>query len=82
MKNNIESIIMLVASIIVSFVCIYLFVFFGGYKLLDSRDIILQEIGASVIIGVVVFLVFKSFKLNSDKIDELEKRIEELENKK
>lgn len=73
---------MLVASIIVSFVYIYLFVFFGGYKLFDSKDIILQEIGASVIIGVVVFLVFKSFKLNSDKIDELEKRIEELENKK
>jgi len=68
-----------ILSWVISFLVIYLFVFFGGYKLLETDDIILKEIGISFITGLVVFLIFDLFKNNSDKIEELENRIEELE---
>lgn len=79
MKSKLKNIAGFILSWVISFLVIYLFVFFGGYKLFESGDIILQELGVSFIVGFNVFLIFSLFKNNSAKISELEKRIEELE---
>lgn len=79
MKSKLKNIAGFILSWVISFLVIYLFVFFGGHKLFESGDIILQELGVSFIVGFIIFLIFSLFKNNSDKISELEKRIEELE---
>ncbi len=81
MKNSIKDILVLLLSIIISFILIYLFIFFGGSKLFESGDVILQEVGVSIVIGALVFWIIKINKTNYDKIEELKKRVEELENK-
>lgn len=82
MKNNLKLIAKFLLSWVISFLVIYLFIFFGGYKLFETDGIILKEIGVSFIIGFVIFLAFEWFKDNRKKIDELEKRIEKLEKDK
>ena len=82
MKNTIKNLLVLLLSIIISFIFIYLFIFFGGSKLFESGDVILKELGVSIIIGTLVFWIIKINKTSYEKIEELEKRVEELENKK
>ena len=64
-----------------SFIAIYLLVFVGGWKLVEAGDIISIEIAVSVIVGFVVWIIFEVTKLIESKINALEKRVEELENK-
>ena len=68
-------------SVCVSFCLIYLFVFFGGWKLLGSGDPILMEIAAALIIGFVFWIMFEVTKSYEVKLKELERRIEVLEGK-
>ena len=49
MKNTIKNLLVLLLSIIISFIFIYLFIFFGGSKLFESGDVILKELGVSII---------------------------------
>ena len=78
MKNTIKNLLVLLLSIIISFIFIYLFIFFGGSKLFESGDVILKELGVSIIIGTLVFWIIKINKTSYEKIKELEKRVEEL----
>ncbi|MGN1162059.1 MAG: hypothetical protein ACI4SX_07440 [Candidatus Fimenecus sp.] len=66
---------------LVTFLCIYLFIFAGGWKLVESGDVILIEIAVSIIIGFVIWIIFELTRFYDSKIENLEKRIEELENK-
>lgn len=66
---------------VVSFLCIYLFIFAGGWRLVESGDVILIEIAVSIIIGFVIWIIFELTRFYDLKIETLEKRIEELENK-
>ena len=73
----------------ISFVVIYLLVFFGGWKLIESGDPILIEFAVSVIVGILLGIIVEfskycetKFRQMSAKIQELENRIEELHNKK
>ena len=81
MKNTVKNLLALLLSIIISFIFIYIFIFFLGSTLFESGDVILQEVGISIIIGSLVFAIIKINEKNLDKIEELKKRIEELENK-
>lgn len=85
MKNKLKLVIHWILWVAISFVLIYLFVFVGGWKLFESGDVILIEIGVAFIVGTVLYLVFESTRAiekdYSSKIAELEKRIEELEKK-
>ena len=81
MKTKIKNLLAWLSSIIISFIFIFLFIFFFGSKLFESGDVILQEVGVSIVIGSLVFLNIKINETNLDKIKELEKRVEELENK-
>lgn len=82
MKNRkMMMLLHLFISVCVSFGLIYLFVFFGGWKLLESGDPILMEIAAALIIGFVFWIMFEVTKSYEAKLKELERRIEVLEGK-
>lgn len=66
---------------LVTFLCIYLFIFAGGWKLVESGDVILIEIAVSIVIGFVIWIIFELTRFYDSKIENMEKRIEELENK-
>ncbi len=66
-------------SIIISFVFIYLVVFFGGWKLIESRNIILIEFALSVIVGIVVGIVYELSRYYDSKFSEMQNQIKELE---
>ncbi len=82
MKNSMKIIGGFLLAWLISFVFIFLFVFFGGHKLFEADSPVLWEIGISFIVGAILYYVCSMFKNNNDKIDELEKRIEKLENDK
>ncbi len=67
---------------IISFVFIYILVFVGGWKLIESGDPILLEIAISILVGFIVWIIFEFSKHYESKLKELETRIEELENNK
>ncbi len=70
----------LLISIVLSFLFIYLAVFFGGWKLIESRDPILLEIAVSIIVGFIFWIIFELSKFYEMKLKELEERIRKLEN--
>lgn len=83
MKNQkVKMLIHFFASVCISFVLIYLFVFFGGWRLLESGDPILLEIVAAIAMGFVFWVMYEITKGYEAKLTELERRIEVLEGKK
>lgn len=80
-KLNWKAMLHLLIFIGASFIAIYLLVFVGGWKLIEAGDIISIEIVVSVIIGFVVWLIFEVTKYFEAKINELEKRVKQLENR-
>lgn len=79
MKDKLKMILKILIAWVISFLIIYLFVFLGGFRLLESDDVILQEIGVSFVVGLVITFVCELFMSNRIRIEELEKRIEALE---
>lgn len=60
---------------------IYLFVFFGGWKLFESGDPILIEIGVALVLSFFVF-VFGEIVVGLEKrVKSLEERLNEFEKK-
>lgn len=86
MKNQkLKMIFHLIISIVISFFFIYLMIFIGGWRLLESGDPILIELAFSVIFGILLWIIIElylyceaKFKELNKKIDELEKYIDEL----
>lgn len=64
---------------VLSFIVVYLFVFFGGWKLIESRDPIHLEIVVSVFIGFIIWIIFELSRYYDAKFKSSEKRIEALE---
>lgn len=81
MKNNLKFFLLWAVVFIAAFLIIYLFVFFGGWRLFESNDPILIEIGAAFIISVFV-VPFCAATVRFERTAEmLEKRIKEIEEK-
>ncbi len=87
-KQSIKIALRMILCTVISFVFIYLFVFFGGWKLIESSNPILIEIAVSIIVGILLDLIVELSKYFEAKFDnmtaqiqELEKRIEELREK-
>lgn len=70
-----------ICSFIGCFIVLYSIVFVGGWKLFESNDIILIEIGASLILSVFVFVILEVMQMLYKRIEKLEKQIEELKNR-
>ncbi len=78
-KQKFKMLIHLLISIVSSFVAIYLFVFFGGWKLLESNDPIQIEIVAAIAMGFIFWFIYEITREYEAKLAELERRIETLE---
>ena len=81
MKEKILIFLRWICSFIGCFIVLYSIVFVGGWKLFESNDIILIEIGASLILSVFVFVILEVMQMLYKRIEKLEKQIEELKNR-
>lgn len=81
MRKNLLFVLKWAGCVIVSFLIIFLFVFFGGHKLFESGNQIFIEICVAVLVGSLASFTITLCESNNKKIQELEKRIETLERK-
>ena len=58
---------------------IYLIVFLGGWKLFESGDPILMEIGAALVLSIFFFAINEVLTMHEKKIKDLEEHIKKLE---
>lgn len=72
MKNRLLSLLKWAAIFILCFVIVYLVVFFGGWKLFESDDPILIELGVALVLSFFVFTF-------NETVTNLEKRVKSLE---
>jgi len=69
----------LLISIAITFIVIYILIFFGGWRLFEPLDPILLEIAGAIVIGTIFYVMVEIVAYFESKIIELEKRISELE---
>ena len=81
MKNKLKLLLRYAIIFILCFIVIYLIVFTGGWKLFESGDPILIELGATSILSFFMFVINEVFIAQEKKIKSLEQRLCELENK-
>ena len=81
MKNKIKTFLRWLAMFLLCFIVIYLFVFLGGWKLFESGDPILIEVGIAFILSFFVFIISEVVTGLGKRVKSLEERIKKLENK-
>jgi low affinity Fe/Cu permease len=79
MKAKLKSILKFLGTFTLCFIVIYLVVFSGGWKLFQSNDPILIELGVALILSIFVFAINEVLTKQNEKIKSLEERIVELE---
>ncbi len=79
MKKSLKKFAKFWLIFVVTFALIYLLVFVGGWKLFESQDPILMEIGISVLAAIILYVMDYLYSNCNDRIEKLEKRIDELE---
>ena len=79
MKTKLKPLLLWLAVFAACFLIIYLLVLFGGWKLFESGDPILIELGAALILSVFITVVLSVSEAQSKRIDALEARIQTLE---
>ena len=78
-KNTRDMLLHLLVSIIICFVVIYVFIFFGGWRLVESGNVVVLEFVAALALGFVFWIMYEITRSMEAKIKELEARIEALE---
>jgi len=63
------------------FAVIYAIVFIGGWKLFESNDPILMEIGVALILSTFVFFIVEAFDRLDKRIKSLEETVKHLKSK-
>ena len=79
MKKKAKMLLRLLGAFILCFLVIYLVVFFGGWKLFESGDPILMEIGAALVLSIFFFAINEVVTMHEKKIKDLEEHIKKLE---
>ena len=79
MKEKLKMLLRLLGWFVICFITIYAFVFVGGWKLFESGNPILIEIGVAVILSVFVFAINEILTSHGKKIKSLQERVEKLE---
>lgn len=86
LKDSLKFLLVWALCILVCFVIVFLWCFFVGWELFESGDPIKIELGISVILGslffVIINTIFELEKKREEQVKSLEKRIEELEKNK
>ncbi len=78
-KANLKRILRLLAWILISFLIIYVIVFFFGHKLLSSGDPILYELTGAIFMGIVLWACNEAVTALEARVKALEERIAKLE---
>ena len=81
MKEKIKPLLRFIATFVITFFVVYLFVFFGGWKLFESGDPILIIVGVAFVLSFFIFFFMEIILAFEKKIERLEARIDELEKK-
>ncbi len=81
MKNKIKLLLRWGGTFLLCLIVIYLFVFLGGWKLFESGDPILIEIGVAFVLSFFVFIFNEIVTGLEKRVKSLEERINELEKK-
>lgn len=81
MKNKFKILLRWAAIFVACFLIIYLFVFFSGWKLFESGDPILIEIGASLVLSFFVAAFTEALIILEKRIAALEEHIKKLEDR-
>lgn len=79
MKKKAKMLLRWLGTFILCFLAIYLIVLLGGWKLFESSDPILMEIGAALVLSVFFFAIYEVLTMHEQKIKELEEHIKKLE---
>ena len=83
--SKLKYILVWALCIVVCFIIIFLYISWFGWELFESGDPIKIELGVAVILGSLFFVIIDTIyeleKQHEEKIKNLEKRIEKLENK-
>ncbi len=81
-KEKFKTMLRWFAWFAVCFLVIYLIVFIGGWKLFESGDPILMEVGAALILSIFVFAGNEAVTNLQNKVKMLEERVKTLEEKR
>ena len=81
MKDKIKLLLKWAGIFLLCFIVIYFFVFFGGWKLFESDDPILIEVGVAYVLSFFVFAFNEIVTGLAKRVKSLEERLNELENK-
>lgn len=79
MKERLKLILRFIGLFLICFITIYLVVFIGGWKLFESGDPILIEIGVAFILAIFMTAINEVLTQHQNKIIALEEKIAELE---
>ena len=79
MKKYLKTLLRWAVWFVVCFICIYLIMFFGGWKLFESKDPILVEIGVALILSLFVSIINEVVTGLEKRIKRMEEKIKELE---
>lgn len=80
MKSKAKMLLRFCGCFVLCFLVIYLIVFVGGWKLFESGDPILIEIGVAFISSLFFFAFNEVIITHDKKIKDLEKQVKMLEN--
>lgn len=79
MKKKVKKLLRWFGAFILCFLTIYLIVFLGGWRLFESGDPILMEIGAALVLSIFFFAINEVLTMHEKKIKDLEAHIKKLE---
>lgn len=81
MKDKIKLLLKWAGIFVLCFIVIYISVFLGGWKLFESGDPILIEVGVAYVLSFFVFAFNEIVTGLAKRVKSLEERLNELENK-
>ena len=79
MKKYLKFLLKWAAMFAACFAVIWLIVFIGGWKLFESRDVVLVELGFALILSVFLSAIAETVTALNKRVEKLEERIAELE---
>ena len=80
MRAKLRTLMRWAITFVVCFIVIYLFVFFGGWKLFESGDAVLVELGVALVLSIFVYLFTEIVIRLEKRVKALEERLDKLEN--
>ena len=79
MKKKAKMLLRWLGTFFLCFLSIYLIVFLGGWKLFESGNPIMMEIGAALVLSIFLFPINEVLTMHEKKIKDLEEHIRQLE---